>query len=45
MICFQKLGQKAEAIKVYNQCRTVLSSTLGIDPSEKTEAIYSSLRK
>jgi ATP/maltotriose-dependent transcriptional regulator MalT/DNA-binding SARP family transcriptional activator len=45
IVCYQKLGQKAEAIRVYDSCRAVLSSALGIDPSQKTEALYSSLMK
>jgi ATP/maltotriose-dependent transcriptional regulator MalT/DNA-binding SARP family transcriptional activator len=45
MICYQRTGQKAEAIRVYENCRTVLSSTLGIAPSKQTEELYSSLLK
>jgi ATP/maltotriose-dependent transcriptional regulator MalT/DNA-binding SARP family transcriptional activator len=43
MNCYQHLGQKAKALSVYNRCKRVLSSTLGIEPSPKTEAIYKSL--
>jgi len=45
MICYQRTGQKAEAIRVYENCRTVLSSALGIAPSKQTEELYSSLLK
>lgn len=45
MVCHQKQGQKAEAIRVYDACRAVLSTTLGIAPSQQTEALYASLLK
>jgi DNA-binding SARP family transcriptional activator len=45
MISYQKIGHKAEAIRVYENCRTVFSSALGIVPSKQTEALYSSLLK
>jgi DNA-binding SARP family transcriptional activator len=40
MVCYQHLGQQAEAVRVYKRCRDVLSATLGIEPSSKTVAIY-----
>jgi LuxR family transcriptional regulator, maltose regulon positive regulatory protein len=43
IICHQRLGQKAEAIAVYNRCRKTLSAALGIEPSSKTQTIYKSL--
>jgi two-component SAPR family response regulator len=43
MDCYQHLGQKAKALSVYSRCKRTLSSTLGIEPSPKTEAIYKSL--
>jgi DNA-binding SARP family transcriptional activator len=43
MTCYQRLGQQAEAIRVYENCRTVFSSALGIAPSQQTEALYASL--
>jgi two-component SAPR family response regulator len=43
MICYQKLGRWAEAIKVYNRCRKILSANLGTVPSPETEAIYKAL--
>jgi LuxR family transcriptional regulator, maltose regulon positive regulatory protein len=43
MSCHQRLGQKAEAIAVYNRCRKTLSAALGIEPSSKTQTIYRSL--
>jgi len=43
MACYLNLGQKAKALSVYNRCKRILSSTLGIEPSPKTVAIYRSL--
>jgi len=43
MNCYQHVGQKAKALSVYNRCKRILSSTLGIEPSSKTEVIYKSL--
>jgi len=43
MNCYQHLGQKAKALSVYNRCKRILSSTLEIEPSPETEAIYKSL--
>lgn len=40
MICQQSLGQRTEAVRTYERCRTVLSSAFGIEPSEKTQALY-----
>ena len=40
MVCYQHLGQQAEAVKLYKRCRDVLSAVLGIGPSSKTTAIY-----
>lgn len=43
MICYQELGRKTEALSVYNRCKRTLSSTLGVEPSPKTEAIFRSI--
>jgi pentatricopeptide repeat protein len=43
MTCYFKLGQWTEAIKVYHRCKNALSSSLGIEPSPKTQAIYKNL--
>jgi LuxR family maltose regulon positive regulatory protein len=40
IICHQKLGNKAEAVKVYERCRDTLSASLGVAPSEKTHLLY-----
>jgi two-component SAPR family response regulator len=43
MICYRHLGQHARAIEVYKRCRMMLTSILGIEPSQKTEAIHKTL--
>lgn len=44
MVCYDKLGRKAEAISVYNQCRKMLSAKLGILPSSEVERIYKTIK-
>ncbi len=44
MVCYQQLGQRAEAVVTYQRCREVLLKTLGIEPSPKTEEIYHTIR-
>ena len=43
MTCYYQLGRRGEALSVYNRCKKVLSTALGVEPSPKTEAIYKSL--
>lgn len=33
-------GNRAEAVRAYQQCRSVLARELGVDPSPQTEAVY-----
>ncbi|MCH9026844.1 MAG: hypothetical protein IIA05_06990 [Proteobacteria bacterium] len=40
MLCHAEQGRKAEAIEVYNRCRTTLEGRLGVTPSPETEKIY-----
>jgi ATP/maltotriose-dependent transcriptional regulator MalT/DNA-binding SARP family transcriptional activator len=44
MVCYQELGRRAEAVSIYNRCRTLLLSSLGIPPSRKTEDLYRSIK-
>jgi len=44
MICHDRVGQKAEAVGVYNRCNKTLAGVLGIPPSPETEGIRKSLR-
>jgi LuxR family maltose regulon positive regulatory protein len=41
---YQQTGRDSEAAAVYHRCRKMLSETLGVEPSTRTEEIYSSLR-
>ena len=43
MLCYKQMGLKSEAIKVYNQCKTILFHSLRIEPSPETQNIYKSL--
>jgi DNA-binding SARP family transcriptional activator len=43
MVCYQRLGRKAEALSVYNRCKKTLSAALGVPPSSETVALYKSL--
>jgi LuxR family maltose regulon positive regulatory protein len=45
MVCHHRLGQKAEAARIYRMCRTTLHSALGITPSQQTEDIFRSISK
>lgn len=33
-------GDRAESLRVYQRCRTILAEELGVDPSPQTEAVY-----
>ncbi len=41
--CYQALGRRAEGLAVYERCRRILSSTLGVAPSPETAALGRSL--
>ena len=45
MTSYHSWGRRAEAIAVYNRCRKVLQSCLGIDPSPRTEEIFKVLKE
>lgn len=42
MICFGKLGRRAEAIEAYNRCRKALAS-VAVEPSTETRALFERL--
>ncbi len=44
MLCQMKLGRRSDAIRVYERCRVMLQSGLGVAPSTMTEEIFTSLR-
>lgn len=43
MICYKKLGQKADAVSAYNRCSRVFEAALGVKPSQKTTELYQSI--
>ncbi len=43
MVCLHAQGQRAEAIEVFRRCRQMLSVTLGVPPTDETEAVYRQL--
>lgn len=43
MSCHQKLGQRTDAVRVYKSLRNILQTALGIEPSPKIQATYTSL--
>ncbi len=45
MVCHHRLGQEAEVVKTFYRCRSILSKSLGIEPSRRTKEIYSSIRQ
>ena len=43
MLCYQQLDRRAEALEVFNRCRTTLSARLHVEPSPETHQIYEQL--
>jgi DNA-binding SARP family transcriptional activator len=41
MICYRHLGKRTKALVVFDRCKKALDATLGIEPSDETEAIHS----
>ena len=39
MVCHEERGEPAEAMKVYQSCKRMLSMLLGVSPSDETETI------
>lgn len=44
MHCYHRLGWRAEALSVFEQCRQQLRSQLDLEPSNETQAIYQKIR-
>ncbi len=40
MSLYSRIGMRAEAIRVYDECKRVLERELGVDPDELTTSIY-----
>jgi LuxR family maltose regulon positive regulatory protein len=45
MKCHHASGKNSEAVAVYERCRKMLRSVLGIEPSRETEAVYRAIDK
>jgi len=45
MVCYQKQGQRAKALSIYERCRKTLSAAFGASPSPETEAILASVKR
>ncbi len=43
MLCYQRRGERAEALATYERLRTVLSTRLKVMPSQETQAVYTAL--
>jgi hypothetical protein len=39
-VAYIAVGNRAEALRVYERCRCLLSEELGVTPSSQTEAVY-----
>jgi len=44
MWAYTAVGDRAEALRVYEACRTLLAKELGTDPSPETQAAYQEVR-
>ncbi|MGD8386329.1 MAG: BTAD domain-containing putative transcriptional regulator [Desulfobacteraceae bacterium] len=42
MLCYREMGQSPEAIRIYQRCKDVLTSSLDVEPSERTKALHQS---
>lgn len=45
MKCYQNLGRRAEAIKVFQRYRAVLAAHYAVEPSQEMVTVYNSLKK
>jgi len=43
IVCYLALDNRADAVKTYNRCRSLLKAELGIEPSAETEALHASI--
>jgi DNA-binding SARP family transcriptional activator len=43
MRCHAALGRRAEALAVYERCRKMLATVLGIEPTPETEILHRAL--
>ena len=45
MKCYETAGRRADAVSLYERCRSALSQGLGVEPSPEIEAVYKRIRK
>ena len=45
MTCYQHLGRRAQAMKVYQRCHSVIKAHYGIEPSNELQTLFESLKK
>jgi len=45
MRCYETAGRRADAVALYERCRSALSQGLGVEPSPEIEAVYKRIRK
>jgi DNA-binding SARP family transcriptional activator len=44
MLCYQRLGRRAKVLAVYQRCRSVLETRLGLEPSARTQSLLDGFR-
>jgi LuxR family maltose regulon positive regulatory protein len=44
MVCNRNAGRSTEALRVYDLCRKMLKTSLGVEPSEETEIVYRGIK-
>jgi two-component SAPR family response regulator len=45
MTCYLNLGQRAQAMKVYQRCHSVIKAHYGVEPSDELQTLFESLKK
>lgn len=45
MVCYRELGQRTEALAIYERCRRILSEVLAVEPARDTREIHQTLRE
>ncbi|MCG6970126.1 MAG: bacterial transcriptional activator domain-containing protein [Gammaproteobacteria bacterium] len=45
MACYHNLGRRAQAMKVYQRCQSVIKAHWGVEPSSELQTLFESLKK
>jgi two-component SAPR family response regulator len=45
MACYRNLGRRAQAMKVYQRCQSVIKAHYGVEPSSELQTLFESLKK